>query len=48
MLLMPVVWALLAGAFWITWHAAKLDSRVERVELHLGTEASAAPPSKNP
>jgi hypothetical protein len=35
-LLIPVVLSLLGGAFWITWHAAKLDSRVERVESRNG------------
>jgi hypothetical protein len=40
-ILIPVVISLVGGAFWITWHAAKLDSRVERVESRLGKEPMA-------
>ena len=47
-LLVPVVFSLMGGAFWITWHAAKLDSRVERVESRLGKEPSATPSSRVP
>jgi len=42
-ILTPVVLGLLGGAFWITWHAAKLDSRVERVESRLPKEPPAIP-----
>lgn len=28
--LVPIVISLIGAAFWLTWHAAKLDSRVER------------------
>jgi hypothetical protein len=33
--------SLIGGAFWITWHAAKLDSRVERDESRLDKEPAA-------
>jgi hypothetical protein len=42
-ILIPVVIGLIGGAFWVTWHAAKLDSRVERVESRLGKEPVATP-----
>jgi hypothetical protein len=42
-ILTPVVIGLIGGALWITWHAAKLDSRVERVESRLGKEPVATP-----
>ncbi len=42
-LLTPIVFSLLGGAFWITWHAAKLGSRVERVESRLPKEPPAIP-----
>jgi hypothetical protein len=42
-ILTPVVLSLLGGAFWITWHVAKLDSRVERVESRLPNEPPAIP-----
>ncbi len=47
-LLMPVVSGLMGGAFWITWHGAKLDSRVERVESRLGKEPAATPTTRTP
>ena len=31
-ILMPIIIGLIGTAFWLTWHAAKLDSRVERLE----------------
>jgi hypothetical protein len=31
-ILTPVILGLIGAAFWLTWHAAKLDSRVEQVE----------------
>jgi hypothetical protein len=31
-ILVPIVISLVGGAFWLTWHAAKLDSRVDRLE----------------
>ena len=31
-ILMPIILGLIGTAFWLTWHAAKLDSRVERLE----------------
>lgn len=42
-ILAPVVIALIGAAFWITWHAAKLDSRVERVESRLPRESPTMP-----
>ncbi len=47
-LLMPVISGLMGGAFWITWHASKLDSRVERVESRLGKEPAATPTTRTP
>jgi hypothetical protein len=47
-LLIPLVFSLLGGAFWITWHAAKLDSRVERVESRLPKESPAIPAAGRP
>jgi hypothetical protein len=35
-ILMPIIVALIGTAFWLTWHAAKLDSRVERIEKTVG------------
>lgn len=43
-ILMPIIAGLIGTAFWLTWHAAKLDSRVERVEMRLGKEQPAAVP----
>ncbi len=40
-ILTPVVIGLIGGAFWITWHAAKLDSRVEGLESRLAKEPAA-------
>jgi hypothetical protein len=34
--LVPTVITLVGTAFWLTWHAAKLDSRVEQVEKAVG------------
>jgi hypothetical protein len=34
-ILAPIIIALVGAGFWLTWHAAKLDSRVERVESRL-------------
>ena len=31
-ILIPIVISLIGTAFWLTWHAAELDSRVERLE----------------
>ncbi len=31
-ILMPIIVGLIGTAVWLTWHAAKLDSRVERLE----------------
>jgi hypothetical protein len=35
-ILAPAILGLIGSAFWLTWHAAKLDSRVERVENAVG------------
>jgi hypothetical protein len=42
-ILTPVVISLIGGAFWVTWHAAKLDSRVERVESVLKKDLATVP-----
>jgi hypothetical protein len=34
--LVPIVITLVGAGFWLTWHAAKLDSRVERIEKAVG------------
>lgn len=51
-LLTPILGSLLGVGFWITWHAAKLDARVERVESRLDKEPTATPsrpiPPANP
>ena len=31
-ILAPMVIAVVSGGFWLTWHAAKLDSRVQEIE----------------
>ncbi len=41
--LVPVVISLIGGGFWLTWHAAKLDSRVEQVERKVEKAASIGP-----
>src|SRR5207253_454949 len=42
-ILIPVVVALIGAAFWITWYAAKLDSRVGQVESRLDKGGPVAP-----
>jgi hypothetical protein len=39
----PVILARIGTAFWLTWHAAKLDSRVERLELRQGLAPGGGP-----
>lgn len=39
----PVLLGLIGSAFWLTWYAAKLDSRVERIESHIKQEAGPSP-----
>jgi hypothetical protein len=46
--MVPVVFSLIGGGFWIAWHAAKLDSRVERMESRLGKEPPATTPGSVP
>jgi hypothetical protein len=47
-ILVPLVISLVGAGFWITWHAAKLDSRIERVESRLGKEPGAPPTARVP
>ncbi len=42
-ILAPVLIALIGGGFWLTWHGAKLDSRVERVESRVSGGDSVIP-----
>jgi hypothetical protein len=44
----PVAISLIGAGFWIRWHAAKLDSRVERVESRLPKEPTTPPVARVP
>ncbi len=47
-ILIPLVISLVGAGFWITWRAAKVDSRMERVESRLGKEPGASPTARVP